>query len=93
MKKTLLTGVAALFLATGPAHATENYYVRCGRKLVNVLGHHGYSFTEIISDDKEVELPARAFRFGRNGAVYFRGRKCRCLSSDNVGMDKCLGEK
>ena len=44
MKKLFLTGVAVLFLATGAAHATERYLVRCAGQVFTVYGHHGYMF-------------------------------------------------
>jgi hypothetical protein len=78
MKKVLLTGIAAVFLATGTAQATENYFVQCGHKLVNVYGHHGYTFTEIIKGQERRELSSRMFRFD-GGDLYFHGRKCFCI--------------
>jgi hypothetical protein len=87
--KVLLTGIAALFLAIGTAQATENYLVQCGTKLVEVLGHHGYSFFEIKKGDRQRELPSRAFRFDKNDNLYFRGHKCSC-SSDQWKEDECL---
>jgi hypothetical protein len=82
VKKALLFGVAALFLATGTAHANENYFVQCGdARLIEVFGHHGFQFYLRIGE-RQIELPSRLFRFGRatenGGRLYFRGRKCVC---------------
>jgi len=78
-KATLLTGIATLFLATGAAQATENYFLQCGPRLVNVYGHHGYIYTEIVRGEgregKGREFPERMLRY-RNGAPYIHGRKC-----------------
>jgi len=87
MKKLLLTGIAALLLATGTAHANENFYVQCGRKVVNVFGHHGFSFSEVVNGKEGRELPVRAFRLDRDHNVYFRGRKCFCIPWE--GADRC----
>jgi len=93
MKKLLFTvSVAALFLATGAAQATENYFMLCGDKIINVYGHHGYSFTQISAKRKRgwhqegdsyysQELPTQAFRDGPSDDLpwLFRGQKCRRL--------------
>jgi len=86
MKKLFLTGIAALFLATGTAHAgCHDFYFRCDKKLVNVNGCTKWSFSEIISKEKSRDLPSRAFwmpiRGAPNGGLYFRGRKCSCLNT------------
>jgi hypothetical protein len=44
MKKTLITGVAALFLTKGTAHASEDWLDRCGKYLIHTYGHHDYMF-------------------------------------------------
>jgi hypothetical protein len=76
MKKLFLTGLAALFLATGTAHATEMYDARCGNRTISIFARHGWIFSE---DEKE--LPERLFRIsqGKDGkrVIYFRGRKCQ----------------
>src|SRR5262249_53009879 len=65
-------------LSASAAHATENYFVQCGdARLINVYGHHGYTFTLRIGE-REQELPSRVFRFDNHGGLYFRGRKCVC---------------
>ena len=46
----LMTVVAALFLATGTAHASEYHAIQCGKKRIYVLGHHGFSYYEIKGD-------------------------------------------
>jgi hypothetical protein len=74
MKKLLLTGIAALLLATGTAHATSFEITVCGNKLVYIHGHHGYTYYQWIGD-KERELPSKLFR--RGNRLYFRGRKCQ----------------
>jgi hypothetical protein len=75
-----LIGIAALFLATGTAHASEYYLAQCGSKLVYVLGHHGYTFSQIDVDGNLMrELPIRLFRF-TGIALYFRGHKCQLES-------------
>jgi hypothetical protein len=81
MKKLLLTGIAALLLATGTARltqATERYSVRCKGQLFTVYGHHGYMFFrgEPEDNDEKKALPDRLFRFG-DDALYFRGHKCK----------------
>jgi len=57
MKKLLLTGIAALFLATGmdalvswPAQATEVGLLSCGDRLIEVHEHgrDRYSFMQVI---------------------------------------------
>jgi hypothetical protein len=78
MKKLLFTvSVAALFLATGTAHATERYSVRCANQLFTVYGHHGYMFFRGKPETNEGKtVPKRLFRWRDDGALLFRGRKC-----------------
>jgi hypothetical protein len=77
MKKALLSGVVALFLATGTAHATERYSVRCANQLLTVYGHHGYTFFRGEPETNEGKtVPERLFRWRDDGALLFRGRKC-----------------
>src|SRR6516165_9779535 len=94
--KLLLTGIAALLLATGTAHAgCHEWYYRCDNKLVNVQGCTKWGFREVISAEKYVELSSRAFRmrvYGDPGSgLYFRGRKCSCLDAFNEAQeaDQC----
>jgi hypothetical protein len=51
MKKLFLTGVAALFLATGAALANEESLHRCGKRLIYVWGHHGFIFALLPKGD------------------------------------------
>ena len=96
MRQIFLAGMAALFLATGTAHAgCHEYYFRCGNKLVNVQGCTKWGFSEVISAEKYVELPSRRFQMRYDGApgsgLYFRGRRCSCLDALNKaqGVDQC----
>jgi hypothetical protein len=41
MKRLFLTGIAALFLATGTAHAYPARYYDCGRAFVKIQTFHG----------------------------------------------------
>ena len=79
VKNAFLMSIAALFLATGTAQATENYFLQCGPRLVNVYGHHGYIYTEIVRGkgrgEGGRELPEHMLPY-RNGTPYFHGRKC-----------------
>jgi hypothetical protein len=95
-KKLLLTSIAALFLATGTANAgCHEYYFRCDNKLVYVQGCTNWSFSEIISKEKGVDLPSHAFRMRVRGApnagLYFRGQKCSCLNAlmGQATSDEC----
>jgi hypothetical protein len=86
MRTLFLTGIAALFLATGAAQAgCHEYYFRCGNKLINVSGCRSWGFSEVISKEKQIEISSRGFwmpwRGAPNGGLYFRGRKCSCLNS------------
>jgi hypothetical protein len=80
MIKTLTGAIAALFLATGTAQATEMYEARCGNRTISIFARNGWSFTE-----GEKELPTRLFRVrqDRDGqrVIYFRGQKCRLTST------------
>ena len=77
MKKLLLTGIAVLFLATGTAQATENYFLQCGPRLVNVYGHHGFTYSEIIKGEPRELSSHTSHMFRAKGdSWYFYGRKC-----------------
>ena len=95
MKKTLITGIAVLFLATGTAHANEEYYVQCGNpKLIRVWGHHGFEMGYVIGK-RYIPLPSRAFRFDRKGDqyfLYFHNRKCVCAPDQLAGTPCELGD-
>jgi len=75
MKRLLLAGYAALFLATGTAQATERYLIRCRGQLFTVYGHHGYAFYRGNAPDNSGKDLQRLFRF-RGDDLLFRGRKC-----------------
>jgi hypothetical protein len=79
--RALLAGIAALFLATGTAQATERTLIYCAGQFFEVYGHHGYSFSR--SDVEHNDGPgvsSRLFRHRDNGTIYgvwfYRGRKC-----------------
>jgi hypothetical protein len=76
MKKVFLAGVAALFLATGTAHATDIYSIRCANQLFTIYGHHGYEFTRGETRCGKL-LPEHLFRQRRDGTWFFRGHKCK----------------
>jgi hypothetical protein len=86
MKRILLAGVAALFLATGTAHASDYYAIQCGKKRIFVLGHHGYSFTDVVADK---ELPSRHFQAvnGQSDRISWRYRGRRCVERIQCGGD------
>jgi hypothetical protein len=50
MKKLLLTGIAALFLATGAAHAAGNPFEACSSSLGHNLTGKGYMIVECEDD-------------------------------------------
>jgi hypothetical protein len=88
--KLLLTGVAALLLATGIAHASEYHAIQCGKKRIYVLGHHGYSFYEIKEDKRNDQaLPDRWFSQTANGDWYFRGKLCHRIPCDKITLKPC----
>jgi hypothetical protein len=90
VRKAFLMSIAALFLATGAAQATENYFLQCGPRLVNVYGHHGYIYTEIVRGQGRGEggreFPERMLRY-RNSTPYFHGHKCYRISAMEFGHD------
>jgi len=82
MKAAIIAGCVVLSVLSAPgAHASEYYLALCGRKLVYVLGHHGYSFSQIV-DGNERELPSRLFRWDASD-LYFRGHKCQLTELSN----------
>ena len=91
MKKTLLTGIAVLLLATGTAHATSFSITVFGNTLVYIHGHHGYTYYQVI-DNETRELPSKLFT-GRGDRLYFRGRKCQPLTmlkdAPQLSSDPC----
>src|SRR5262249_48647580 len=94
MKKALLTGIAALFLATGTAHASmHRSWHLCGKYLITnawqstgpslgdhwwIVPDHDKSFMEKNNYSK---IPNRFVkRHGKN--LYYRGQKCRDVWQD-----------
>jgi hypothetical protein len=89
MKKLLLTSIAALFLATGMAHASSYHAVQCGKKRIYVLGHHGFSFYEIKGHKRNDQaLPDRWFR-QTDGNWYFHGKLCPRIPCDKIALQPC----
>jgi hypothetical protein len=77
VRQLLMASVAVLLLATGTAHATERYSVRCANQLFTVYGHHGYTFFRGEPETNEGKtVSERLFRWRDDGALLFRGRKC-----------------
>ena len=93
MKKLLLTGIAALLLATGAAHA-GNYRFLCGDQFFVVWTHSWPSHPPTLPhvtvtitrsdpdgedwDGKDGRVSKRLIHF--NGTdLFFRGRKCEYL--------------
>jgi hypothetical protein len=90
MKKLLLAGVAApSVLSASAAYANEDWLARCGKHLIHVWGHHGYTFSIMpkgaslpnANDEGPLVpqklLPRRLFWFDDSDNLYFRGRKCK----------------
>jgi len=83
MKKLLLTGIAALFLATGAAHAREIGDAHCRRNTVIV------TFTK--EPEEEIELHATGLKRGdklqyRGGRyVKLNGKACHARRRANPG--------
>jgi hypothetical protein len=72
MTKTInliAVGIAALLLATGTTHATENFEFRCGHINVNVFGHHGYSYSDMSTDRIKWKWNGKAARLN--------GKRCK----------------
>jgi hypothetical protein len=76
MKKLLLTGIAALFLATGTAHASAVLYLKCGKVYAQASIH------EKGKDklDWYFNTPPRRLRLERGKTVEssrVNGKRCR----------------
>jgi hypothetical protein len=54
MKKMLLASVAALFLATGTAHANHQAYYQCGKDLIFVNMGKGFTDYALVLDKRTV---------------------------------------
>jgi hypothetical protein len=96
MKKLLLTAIAALLLATGTAHANDNWLAKCGAQFFVVYCHHGCSFNRSDANGNEEgpEVPQRLFRLRVSGngetfneTLFFRGRKCKYVPNDAFPKD------
>jgi hypothetical protein len=87
MKKPLLTGIAALFLATGTAHAYPPRYYDCNKAFVKIQTFHGsaahgrvFPTVWTISENWESGLPP------------IDSLNFRCAKDDGKGprrQDKC----
>jgi hypothetical protein len=89
----LLTSVAALFLATGTAHARSYEAYHCGKLDIELVFEKYFSINRTDCtggpcDGKEhyfIVKPAKLYLKGRvdsavhvrNGVTFYRGRKCR----------------
>jgi hypothetical protein len=97
MKKLLLTGIAALFLATGAAHAYPPRYYNCGKAFVKIQTAHGtapsglrvFPTTWTIQENWEKEdrekLPpigSLNFRCNKDDKCSFNGKVCRHMSDE-----------
>jgi len=95
MKKLLLSGIAALFLATGTPHARDILDWQCGKKLVNldrvkVLKEDGtYAVSYVImlpliernNHIAKVDPLMNAFRYDiENGIAWLNGKRCKPAS-------------
>jgi len=95
VKKALLIGIAALFLATGTAHANHMAYYQCGKDRIWVNIGRGFEEYKLLvgcdSDGirKERPLSGRFFRWrGYNDVLYYRGRECDWIDSEDARL-KC----
>jgi hypothetical protein len=88
MNKTFLTGIVALFLATGAAHAMPYAAYRCGKHQITMIPgkYHttgngctkGCDGKSHYYDDKD-RIIDRWVRDPANGPVTFKGKQCREL--------------
>jgi hypothetical protein len=87
MKKALLTGVAALFLTTGAAHAFHEYR-KCGKTFVDIDHAHATIDGErrfwreltIIENPKGGSPPLNSFRCNDLNKCWLNGKLCRNMS-------------
>jgi hypothetical protein len=97
MKKTLLTGIAALFLATGTAHAYPPRYYNCGKAFVKIQTFHGSAahgrvFPTVwrtISENWEKEdrenlrpITSLNFRCTKEDKCWLNGKFCHQMSNE-----------
>jgi hypothetical protein len=91
MKKTLLTAIAALFLAIGAGHAyTHREFHRCGEDLITSASQTTIDKTKfsLLLQQKNGSwkmrtLPNRLFRWP-GVDLYYRGLKCSDVSSNEL---------
>ena len=96
MKKTLLIGIAVLFLATGTAHAYPPHYYDCGMAFVKIQNGKGtapsgrrvFPTTWTIQENWEKEdrenlpsIDSVNFRCTKKG-YSFNGKFCRKMSDE-----------
>src|SRR5262249_53831671 len=85
--RRLATGIAALLLATGTAHAIYFSTYDCGHGVyveVENLKHPPddvtqwrYNQTISVQGLRDATRQLRRVKIGHNGAVYFNGRRCK----------------
>jgi len=87
MKKTLLTGIAALFLwQTGTAHAINVWSMKCGNVRIDGEivkdeiwrkgGGAGYSLTITGLDGNGLHIDGLRVRQKKDGETYVNGKRC-----------------
>jgi hypothetical protein len=94
MKKLLLAGIAALFLATGTAHAYHDYF-KCGKVWVDrnhahatIKGERKFWPEWTIMDDPDPTLTSFTFKCKVGGGKDFKdkcwlnGKFCRNISDE-----------
>jgi hypothetical protein len=97
MKKPILTGIAALFLATGTAHAYPPHYYNCGRVFLKTQTGHGtlpsgrryFPTVWTVSENAEwedrrslPEIGSFNFKSTKDGKYWFNGKLCRKMSDE-----------
>ena len=102
MKKTLLTGIAALFLATGTiaeaGRSYENYH--CGKQVIERLfpkyftPGRGYCFDGPCDGKEHYFVASDSFNLRvdrdirtRGDVLFYKGRKCRAFTEDEYHME------
>jgi hypothetical protein len=86
----VILAVTASFVLSASAAANEDWLALCGKRLIHVWGHHGYTFSLVpegasgppnANDEGPLpplkQLPGRLFWFDDSDNLYFRGRKCK----------------
>jgi hypothetical protein len=89
MKKILLTSIAALFLATGTANATNQHEFQCGNVTVRYEVGKRFEGEEVryVYHLSFIEMPSpdvwHTFRFKRGkdnlDAPYLSGKRCKVI--------------